>query len=291
MAVAAGDGRILARMSLPSSPVWDGMAAANGKLYAALTDGRLACLWPVASGRPGTPLSAAGGGGDLPPVKLAPEPGLVGRWRFDEGEGLIGRDCSGKGHDASVADSWGRAAHGGFLRTRGEPDAAVIPDAPDFHVGTGDFTLAFWVAVERYGARLLGKEAFPKNWWVINLPADGRPELVLGTGRGPGATARQKTTQPIPLRRWTHIAAVVDRQARRIRWFIDGAAAGEGIIPPSLTQGLDVSGEDIRIPSTYLPFQGGMSDLRIYRKALDREQVKRVVQENAAWAHEPWSTP
>ncbi len=43
-AVSAGDGRKLAEWTLKSQPVFDGMAAANGKLYLAFTDGTMICL-------------------------------------------------------------------------------------------------------------------------------------------------------------------------------------------------------------------------------------------------------
>ncbi len=43
------DGAPLARMPLPSTPVWDGMAAAAGRLYIATRDGRVVCLGPAAA--------------------------------------------------------------------------------------------------------------------------------------------------------------------------------------------------------------------------------------------------
>jgi len=46
-AFAAGDGKKLAEYQLPSPPVWDGMAAARGRLYLSLLDGTIACLREV----------------------------------------------------------------------------------------------------------------------------------------------------------------------------------------------------------------------------------------------------
>jgi outer membrane protein assembly factor BamB len=43
-AFAAEDGRQLSELQLPSPPVWDGLAAANGKLYLTLMDGKVLCL-------------------------------------------------------------------------------------------------------------------------------------------------------------------------------------------------------------------------------------------------------
>ncbi|NOZ23317.1 MAG: PQQ-binding-like beta-propeller repeat protein, partial [Planctomycetes bacterium] len=43
LAVSPDDGKELARYPLDSAPVWDGMAAANGRLYLSLHNGRLVC--------------------------------------------------------------------------------------------------------------------------------------------------------------------------------------------------------------------------------------------------------
>jgi hypothetical protein len=42
--VARSDGKTLGELKLPSVPVFDGMAAAGGRLYLSCTDGKLRCL-------------------------------------------------------------------------------------------------------------------------------------------------------------------------------------------------------------------------------------------------------
>jgi outer membrane protein assembly factor BamB len=42
--ISASDGTELAQYQLDSSPVFDGMAAANGRLYLSLESGRLLCM-------------------------------------------------------------------------------------------------------------------------------------------------------------------------------------------------------------------------------------------------------
>ena len=281
LAVSPVDGRVLAEMSLPSAPVWDGMAAAGGYLYLAMVNGQAFCLWSTASGRPGTPLSPSAWGPTLPPVNIAEEPDLVGRWRFDEGIGMFARDCSGRGHDAEVSGSWGTGDFGTCLVTGGVPLAAVIPDAPHLQFGNDDFTLALWVKVDGHGKRLLGKEAFPKNWWVINLLDNGRAELVLGEGRGPGRSVRAKTTAAIAIDAWSHLVAVVDRQAEEVRWYLNGKLDSHHPIPKTMTKGLNAAGRDIAIPSSHKPFRGLIGDFRIYRKAVSAERVRELFQEEA----------
>jgi outer membrane protein assembly factor BamB len=55
VAVSAADGRKLAAYRLDSAPVFDGLAAANGRLYLSMLDGRVLCL----SAGDGQPLPAA----------------------------------------------------------------------------------------------------------------------------------------------------------------------------------------------------------------------------------------
>ena len=44
MAISSTDGKRLGELKLPSLPTWDGMAAADGKLFLSTTDGRVLCL-------------------------------------------------------------------------------------------------------------------------------------------------------------------------------------------------------------------------------------------------------
>jgi len=44
MAISATDGTELARYRLDSAPVFDGMAAANGRLYLSLENGQVLCM-------------------------------------------------------------------------------------------------------------------------------------------------------------------------------------------------------------------------------------------------------
>jgi len=284
LAMSPDDGEVLAEMSIPSTPVWDGMAVAGDNLYVALANGGVLCLWSGASGKPGTPLTAAGWAATLPPVEIDREPGLLGCWRFDEGAGMLARDCSGRGHDAEVNGTWGKGDFGTYLVTEGEPRVAVIPDAEHLRFGTNSFSLAFWVKVGRGKSRLLGKEAFPKNWWVINLLDDGKAELVLGEGCGEGQSVRLKTTALPATDAWTHLVAVADRKARRVQWYVNGKPDGKAAFGREMTKGLTGGTADISIPSNYMPFRGLIGELRIYGKALSGERVAELYRERgAAW--------
>ena len=44
VAVSAADGSVLSQLALGAAPVFDGLAAAGGRLYVSLKNGRVACL-------------------------------------------------------------------------------------------------------------------------------------------------------------------------------------------------------------------------------------------------------
>ena len=282
LAMSAEDGAVLAEMLLPSPPVWDGMAVAGGNLYIALANGGVMCLWSAASGKPGTPLSTAGWAAMLPPVVVEKEPGLLGCWRFDEGAGMLARDGSGRGHDADVNGTWGKGDFGTCLVSTGKPRIAVIPDEEHLRFGTNDFSLVFWVKIDGGKARLLGKEAFPQNWWVINLTDDGKAELVLGEGRGEGQSVRLKTTLPLATDAWTHLAVVAGRKAGQVQWYINGEPDSKAAVGANMTAGLTGGDADISIPSKYLPFRGLIGELRIYGRPLTAGRVKELFEEKSA---------
>ena len=276
VAVSPEDGRILAEMYLPAMPVWDGIAIAGDSLFVSMADGSVASLWSAKTGREGIAVSESAMVRMLPPVQVEKEPGLLGRWKLDEGVGNLARDVSGRGHDAAVNGRWSGTGGECSLLTLGRAGALEIPDAGHLHFGKDDFSLSLWLKVDDFDTRLIGKEAFPENWWVINLPPDGRPELVLGEGRGNGKNVRLKTGSPIMKSEWTHLVAVVDRKTAKISWYVNGKPDGGCVMPGSMTGELHGGKSPISIPSSHKPFNGAITDVRIYGCALERERIEKL---------------
>ena len=92
---------------------------------------------------------------------------------------------------------------------------------------------------------------------------------------------RAKTTAAIPTDAWSHVVAVADRQAKEVRWYLNGKLDSRHPIPETMTDGLNADGRDIAIPSTHKPFRGLVGDVRIYGKGLSTEQVKALFDEEA----------
>jgi hypothetical protein len=272
-AVSAKNGETLEAYRLDGRPAYDGMAAAGGRLYLSMEDGRLLCLGD------GT---AVPGSGELEalstplPLDLgrAREPGLAGHWPLDEGRGTIGKDESGLENNAEVRGSWARGEFGTCVATGGAPGAVTIWDGPHLHFGTSSFTIQFWVQLDHFDCRILGKEDFPRSWWVINVLRDGRAELVLGKGRERGKTVRSASNGSLSKGGWTHVAFVVDRNRRQVRCHLNGALESTTTIPPALAGDLNVEGKDLRIPSSYKPYSGLFDELKIYHRALEPAEIQ-----------------
>jgi hypothetical protein len=274
VAIDAQNGETLAEYALDAPPEFDGMAAAQGRLYLSLEGGRLLCLdAQTAAGIEPLPRPNVAAGGKLPPLAVAPEPGLAARWQFDEGAGDRARDGSGNGNEADVEATWAQGPFRACIRAEGTPAAVTVPDGPAVRFGTGNFSLALWVKLEAYDCRLLGKEAFPQTWWVINVLPDGRPELVLGNGTGPGQSVRVAAMAPLALDGWSWLVYAVDRTQGVVRCYLDGRLDSSKPIPTVFTGALDVPGRALCIPSSHKPFTGLIDELGIYHRALADAEV------------------
>jgi hypothetical protein len=270
-AVSAEDGKTLAEYRLESAPVFDGLAAARGRLYLAVQDGHVLCLGDGRSpGGVELPRVATAG---KPTPGVAVEPGLVGHWTLDDGEGEVATDSSGLGNDAEVLGRWVTGQFGTCVFTGGIPGAVTIKDGPLVRFGTSDFSMSFWVKPDAWNCRLLGKEDFPKCWWVINLVESGRAELVLGEGHEAEKTVRPTTDAVLSTKDWTHMTFVVDRRVGEVRWFVNGSPDSKTAIPATLTGKLDVEGHDLLIPSPHKPFTGLIDEVRLYRRALTSDEI------------------
>ena len=272
--VSTKDGATQGEYKLASLPVYDGMAAAGGRLFVSLQDGRLLCAG--AGGRQTPALSRIKPLEErLPTLRVEPARGLAGYWKLDEGLGDMARDSSGGKHTGVVAGDWVKGDFGTCVRVRGVPSAVTLPDGPHLRPGAGSFSLEMWVCLEAHDCRLLGKEAFPKNWWVVNVLSDGRAEFVMGCGKGSGQQVRAATKAALPLDAWVHVAYVVDREAQTVLRYINGQRDGTTQIPADLAKtAFDVKGSDLRIPAQHKPFRGLFDEFKFYHRALSSDDVQ-----------------
>ena len=72
--------------------------------------------------------------------------GLVGWWRFDEGEGNIAKDNSGNNNDGTIyGATWTEGKYGKALSFDGVDDYVSIPDSGSLDVGGSEITMSVWL--------------------------------------------------------------------------------------------------------------------------------------------------
>ena len=92
------------------------------------------------------------------------EPGLVGCWRFDEGEGAVAKDGSGRGHDGAIHGAgFAKRGDGFALRLDGEDDYVEIAPDADF-AGRDEGAFALWFRPRRWQGGLVDWSSSGSCW-------------------------------------------------------------------------------------------------------------------------------
>ena len=273
--VSTADGKTLQDYKLDSPPVFDGMAAANGRLYLTTQNGQVLCLGDGQSIQGAKELAPLAGRRPRALSHGAKEPGLVGHWKLDKGTGGTAKDSSGLQNDAEIYGRWVKGTFGTCILTESAPGAITVRDSDLLHFGTGSFSIEFWVKLDAFDCRLLGKEDFPRTWWVINILKDGRLELVLAEKRQKRKTTLRPTSKtPLSTTKWTHVTYAVDREQAEVRCYLNGTLDTRTPVPPEFTGSLSVENVDLKIPSSHKPFAGLFDELKIFRRPVTAAQVQ-----------------
>ena len=224
------------------------------------------------------------------PRKIANDQMLVGYWKFDGTEGYVAKDSSGCENDGEVWAKWAKGAFGSALYCDPAASVVVVSDNPTLQFGTSDFTIEFWVlptqlTIDSTDARrrVFEKNDYPRAWWNVNITSSGTPFLEMGPRKGKMYAKRPQGT--IPVNAWTHLAIVVDRKNRKVRYYFNGKLDSALDIPADFKGKLDVVGHDFSIGSRWHPFIGLLDEVKLYKRTrsaaeinadFDREKGKRT---------------
>lgn len=204
---------------------------------------------------------------------------IVGHWEFED-EGFELADSSGNG----LTGEWGgvpraRGDFGGALYLDGSGAAATISDSPLLQFGTDDLTFECWlypldlqVASQHQRRRIIEKGAYPATWWNVDVWADGRVQMEMADENAANGTT--VSAGSIPEKAWTHVAIVVDRRNRQVRYYFNGKPDSTVALPASFAGALNVSGRPLST-GTWQQFVGLLADLKIYRRALGADEIAR----------------
>jgi hypothetical protein len=221
----------------------------------------------------------------MPDIQIS-DPSLVGWWKLDEGQGTVALDWSGHGnHGTFVGDpQWTGGPDSGALDFDGFGDYVDCGNA-DSLVIQDSITMAVWFKID----------AFIKDWEAIITKGDGAYRIsrasaggALHMGINGTATEWFDGSREVVGGEWHHAACTYDGQLATIYvdGTIDATAQSSGSI--NATGDSFYIGENSGVGGRF--FGGTIDDVRLYNRALSRDEVRQLMEGDSSIATEPGPT-
>jgi len=205
----------------------------------------------------------------------AGENGPAGWWKFDEGQGIIAKDSSGKGNDGRITGAEYVKVNNGFaLKFNGAGSCVTVANNPGLNFGAGAFTVMAWVKVP----------LVPKQWQNIvdkrqnkggkgfdfQISEGGAPALEVNDGSYGIAYGKAK----VPSDTWCHLAVVCDRETDTL-FYLNGKQAGLGDLS-ARSDSLDGASDIIIGSNRGYPVAGLIDEVRIYTRVLSAAEITKI---------------
>jgi len=206
---------------------------------------------------------------------------VVGLWFFDEGEGTVANDSSGKDNHGKFNGGvqWAEGVFAGAINC-GAKGHILVKDSATLDLDKA-WTLALWVKINPPMARwqtILNKRYDVATNYVIRLQDVGRWEVMINNG----GWVRLGDPSPAQGGEWVHLAGTYDGTSV-LTFFVDGeqVATRSGVKPPP------ANNIDLRLGS-YSGNSGGidgwMDETAILNVALAPADIRQIKQEGLAVA-------
>lgn len=166
----------------------------------------------------------------------------------------------------------------------------TFPNSSTFKFGTGSFTLSAWVNKSALGdptAGIISTEGNPRYLFGLgNNPANGVYVLVQGST----GTKQADISCDLGMNAWHLVTLVVDMSSNDVmRLYKDDAQCGSDITGINSLGSVDPTGilqigrryaDDNPAKNNY--FSGIIDDVRIYKKALSKEEISALYNKNSS---------
>ena len=203
---------------------------------------------------------------------------LVSWWKFDEGNGNIVYDLAGDNHGVIHGAKWTTGKIGGALSFDGVDDYVDCGNDPSFDI-TGPITLTAWVKTSSPSKAIWqGIVTKGEVLWKIQKQLDGRGDFECWGLKGAPSPGPYLETVGANINdeQWHHIAGTYDGVKMRMYW--DGVENNSF----SVSGTIDTSYQPVYIGGVYgkpqYGFPGLLDDVRVYKRALSAEEIKRIYQ-------------
>lgn len=201
---------------------------------------------------------------------------LVGYWPFDEGKGSP-KDASGNDNHGKIEGEpkWVDGKFGKALEFDGKDDHIVVKDHPTLDL-TKNLTIMAWFMPK---AVITQRRMMSKNNSIFVMFDFGDPNTIDLLVK-PNNDFVESKTSDWKVDQWYHFAGTYDGKSLRI--YVNGKLEGEkkyggGIAPSDLD--LWIGGDDYGRPTDHFP--GIIDEVRIYKHALNGDQIQQVKEEPA----------
>ena len=200
--------------------------------------------------------------------------GLVGWWRFDEGNGTVAYDSSGNGHDGNLTNgpTWTTGKIGGALSFDGVDDYFDLGNS-DLLKNKSNLTTSLWLWTNE--TRSGNMELICLNLVYTTTIYTNNSKNHFNSGNGSNWYGGFETQGSISLSKWEHLATTLDSSGIKI--FINGildttkSNNSIGASNYKTTFGAKDSGG-----SVVNCYKGLIDDVRIYDRTLSAAEVQAL---------------
>ncbi len=208
----------------------------------------------------------------------APDASLLGHWKFDQFQGDLALDDSGRGNAGDLVGlEWAKGEFGTALHFTGKDSYVSIPQLSRLD-GSNELTVEAWVLWEaggRYPNIITGGQWSPGGFLIFVADKDcsfrmGRP----GAGAGEPAHAWQEIAAPFisgfETGKWYHLAATFRRPA--ITTYLNGKKVGSAKwdYPVGYKGDIEIG----RWSEGKSSHKGLIDEVKVFNRALSAEEVQ-----------------
>jgi catechol 2,3-dioxygenase-like lactoylglutathione lyase family enzyme len=194
---------------------------------------------------------------------------IIGDWKFEESEGDTAVDSSGLDNDGTIVSAVRtQGPSGQALSFNGIDDYVDVLPATSF--GAQQFTVAAWLNPQS-GTRTCAYMRRVGGWHIRT--SGGEWDIILEGGD------RIRSGYNFPQNEWHHYAVSIDNISKTVVFYVDGEQVGD---PKTFSNGFsDLAGRIyIGQYSSSYRWEGGIDDVKLYRKVLSPGEVKGLFMEN-----------
>ncbi|MHC4500724.1 MAG: LamG domain-containing protein, partial [Planctomycetota bacterium] len=217
--------------------------------------------------------------------------GLIGYWKFDEGNGNIAYDSVGQKHGTIHGAKWTTGQIGGALDFDGDDGVYLEPSAgarSPLNIYNTDLTISSWIKIagsdNAWRTIVARWKVLAGAYWLSVYK--NRPSI--GTYKqGPGHWML-RTDEVLDPHIWYHVVGVFDRGSDKGYVYVNGVEEAHGVMVTDPLSNDASTKIGCRSNTSDLAFDGSIDEVRIYNRALSPEEIEQLYEESAGGPLSHW---